>query len=71
MILIPRYDKLSTHIMDDSFSDKLGIFEIQSGPMVMKCDFFALEAIPSCLPTQPQPADLTLNLIKVTYYLHT
>ena len=35
MILISRYDILSTHIMDDPFTDKLSTFEIQSGRMFM------------------------------------
>ena len=68
MILVPIYDKLPTHIIHDQFTNKLGTFEIQSGPMVMQCDLLALKAIPGCLPTQPHVssigATLILNLIK-------
>ena len=42
MILIPRNDKRSTHIINEAFTDKLGIFEIQSVPMVYGFEHFEL-----------------------------
>ena len=44
--------------MNDPFTDKLGIFEIQSGLIVMHCDCLALKAIPSCLPIQPHVSSI-------------